>query len=400
MNQKPTTLLVQPRDPLVVRDARPFVADPGARALSLDWPLPQTVAGALRTFIGNQLDFAWDADGPDLARGIVHQGPLLAVRRVATEGAWKAFVPAPRDALVFAESNGRVAHPLRPAPLPYPEAGCDLPNGLLPLAIPDDRKPIGAAVWWSLADVGSWLASSAAVPIPLTDWLGGLPRDSRTHVGIDPRRGAHRPGVLYSTTGLTFGCAPLDEERPATAILARLSGAPAGWRATGALALGGEQRLSDIESAPSLWPEPPRHVIAALDGAMRLRLQLVTPAPFINGWRPGWLDSPADAQPEGTIPNTGIRVQLVGAAVGRRIPMSGWPLDRRRRPRGPRATRFAAPSGSVYFFEVRSGLLTAADVRALWLTSIADVDPDDLFTPNLDSQDRRDGYGLVVPGPW
>lgn len=44
------TWLIEPRDPLIVRDGRPFSADiAGARATSLDFPFPSTTTGGVRT---------------------------------------------------------------------------------------------------------------------------------------------------------------------------------------------------------------------------------------------------------------------------------------------------------------------------------------------------------------
>ena len=37
---------IEPRGPLIVRDGRPFGLNPGARAESLDFPFPATIAGA------------------------------------------------------------------------------------------------------------------------------------------------------------------------------------------------------------------------------------------------------------------------------------------------------------------------------------------------------------------
>jgi CRISPR-associated protein Cmr3 len=56
---------------------------------------------------------------------------------------------------------------------------------------------------------------------------------------------------------------------------------------------------------------------------------------------------------------------------------------------GPKAVRYAVPSGSVYFFEVVGAPATAAHAEGLWLQSIA---------PNV--QDQRDGFGLAIPGIW
>jgi CRISPR-associated protein Cmr3 len=65
------------------------------------------------------------------------------------------------------------------------------------------------------------------------------------------------------------------------------------------------------------------------------------------------------------------------------------------------ATRSAVPAGSVYFFRLKGNPAPTAD-RAeatrmafehlrttFWLKPVSDGD-----------QDRRDGYGLMLPGVW
>ena len=44
--------IIEPRDPLVFGDGKPFSAVPGSRAKSLPFPHPSTVAGAMRTRSG------------------------------------------------------------------------------------------------------------------------------------------------------------------------------------------------------------------------------------------------------------------------------------------------------------------------------------------------------------
>jgi CRISPR-associated protein Cmr3 len=112
---------------------------------------------------------------------------------------------------------------------------------------------------------------------------------------------------------------------------------------------------------------------------------LVTPGLFERGWLPGWLDR---GTLEGAPPSVpGLRLNLVSAAVGRRMAISGWRL--RDGPHGQRATRYAAPPGAVYFFELLNGPLTGDQWRRLWLASIADL-----------GSDRHNGYGLALPGIW
>jgi CRISPR-associated protein Cmr3 len=57
---------------------------------------------------------------------------------------------------------------------------------------------------------------------------------------------------------------------------------------------------------------------------------------------------------------------------------------------GPKAARYLAPAGSVYFFEVVGDEpVTVQEMEQLWLTSVCE-------SPN----DRGDGFGLAVPGVW
>ena len=77
-------------------------------------------------------------------------------------------------------------------------------------------------------------------------------------------------------------------------------------------------------------------------------------------------------------------VRLVGAAAGRRIPVSGWNL----RTNQPRPVRWAVPAGSVYFLEVEHEF-----DREAWLKS--------WMKPLSDNQnDQRDGFGLALWGVW
>jgi len=146
--------------------------------------------------------------------------------------------------------------------------------------------------------------------------------------------------------------------------------------------LGGERRLSALELAPDeLWPAAPA---LPSDPIKRLRLVLVTPGIFERGWLPGWLDTNLTGEPPSA---PGLRLKLVSAAVGRRIAISGWRM--RSGQAGQRPTRYAAPPGSVYFFEILSGPLTTSQWERLWLAPVADR-----------GADRDNGYGLALPGSW
>ncbi len=380
-------LLLRPRAPLLVRDGRPFTSDPGGRAVTLDWPLPQTVAGAVRSFIGDTVGFDWSADGPARARGIAVHGPLLLGQNA--DGA-TVYLPAPRDALLPAEETaGRGCWPLRP--MADGEAGCDLPDGLLPVDVPPAGKPRAEYAFWSLDDHVRWL-THPDVADPPRAWLPALPQETRVHVALDHERGAFREGLLFSTTGLVFPDAPLADRNGrakathALALLCRVMNAPAPWRpGPGLLTMGGEGRIVAVEPPPCPWPMPPADLMAACAAATRLRIQLATPAIFpAGGWRPDWIDPSTLV---GTAPGTdGPALHLVSAVVGRRVPVSGWRLEP---PHGPKPIRYAVPAGSVYFFESLAGPVGPALPATLWLGSVC-----------ADRQDRDDGFGLALPGVW
>jgi CRISPR-associated protein Cmr3 len=217
--------------------------------------------------------------------------------------------------------------------------------------------------------------------------MDALPRETRTHVRIDPTAGTASSGFLYSTISLRFpdgisrrpGAGPSE-----VAILVRVE--PVGGEnvpTSGFVPLGGERRLALVEPGAGLWPAPDRDVCRGLAEKRRLSLYLSTPAIFERGWLPGWLDNSLEGTPPGV---AALRLRLVSAVVGRRVGVSGWDIATR----SPKPARAAVPAGSVYFFEVvMPEALTEETVCSLWLRPMSDVE-----------QDRRDGFGLAVPGTW
>lgn len=392
------TLELRPRDPILVRDARPFAADPGARAVTLDWPLPSTIAGALRTHIGNEIGAKWDQGGQDDVRKIGVAGPFLLRRNAA--GQAQVYFPAPRDAVPYRnEAYEQELLRLRPLPqrAPVAGAGCDLWPGLRPVRVEREVKPAAGEAFWSRDELAAWLGDARSTTVP-EDTRQKLPTDVRTHVAIAPETQTSREGALFSTEALAFD--PRrgeDVELPAEAMLCRLSDVPAAWRRAPAfLPLGGERRQVELAEAPdaAVWPQPPPDLIRRLTGTKRLRLLLATPALFARSWAdaasgavpPGWLPEWIDVQTlQGTPPLwLGADWTLVSAVVGRRVPLSGWDLRHGR----PKRTRYAVPAGSVYFFALDEPL-TAVEARALWLYPVADR----LY-------DRNNGFGLALPGIW
>ncbi len=375
--------LFEPRDPLIFRDGRPFGA--GLSAWTLPWAVPSVTIGWFRTELGRETGYG----EPHLSRLLEARqiGPFLAV---AGEGGWELAFPAPFDVAAYDvdDDPGRIELlALNPANLNHDE-GTDLNEkpasahrleGLQPLFGARNRKASQRnPAFWKAEFAISWLARRNGQPMrykPLEIGVDRLPRQRRVHVAIERGTQAAAEEMLFTTEGLEFAL-PQERGGQRLAIYAELAADGIQWPGVGRTAtLGGERRLAYVTECDSLLPPAPK-IESPPD---RIRLQLVTPGVFRDGWRPGWIGPTG----EGEFPlplGEPVRLRLLAAAVGRGLPYSGWDLALP----GPKEARLLAPAGSVYFFQVLSG-----DARRLWLASMCDED-----------QPRRDGFGLVVLGVW
>ncbi len=363
--------------PLLFRDGRPFSAADGIEtaARSLNLPLPGTVAGFVRTQVGLAEGKGFSHEQVQNLHGLQVCGPLLA------RGA-EILLPAPRDAVVYRDDNGS-AQVMKLLPHSPPDgAGCDLPEGLLPLQVTQDIKPESGYNLWTAAEMERWLLGEKFVP----QKIAGLPSETRVHVAMDTTKGKAKEGQLFSVAyrPLEMGRGPNDYQ-PAS-LRVRLS-LPNGQAPAPIGYLGGERRPVTVEVKESLsdyWFDCPQAIkqrFAGLGPGARVRLVLATPALFEHGWRPGWLEKYGQQHlPRGL---GKVRLRLVSAAVGRREAVSGWNLQLNQ----PKPVRWLVPAGSVYFFEVEEG--SPADLLESWLRPISD-----------NQQDRKDGYGLALWGVW
>lgn len=375
------TFLIEPRDPAIFRDGKPFTA--GLPARTTPFPVPSAVVGAIRTRLGLHTDFDSNVRKDLLA--VEQTGPFLALP--GEDGGWQLAFPAPLDAVAFDVDGSDEIEvvPLRPYSLLKGE-GTDLGAALQLLTNPllGESKPSSKAPpFWKADFAVEWLAHLETQPLrkkPQDFGVRALPLNRRMHVAIaSDTQTASRDQMLFATEGLEFreGLARRDDgqrtvEAERRAICSRVRYAAGQWSTPEAVApLGGERRLAYWSEEKVTWPVPP-----AWHGP-GLRMQLVTPAYFRNGWKPEWIDDGGDGSPP-DIPD--VRLKLVAAAVGRPVPVSGWDYVTNE----PKATRMLAPAGSVYFFEVLQG-----DPASLWMRPISDGD-----------QERRDGFGLVIYGGW
>ena len=369
-------LTISPRDTALFRDARPFDGQAGAVSMPLPWP--SAVAGLVRTHSFPFEGGSWQGT-PDEARKIEVRGPWL----VALDDEGKVvehFVPAPADVLFYPDPGDTSRWTMRQlTPIlrdgllcsDQPEVGG---RRLIPVTFREEPadapgKPARGPAYWSWATMRDWLqAPSAARRLDASDreqlGVDTPAAEERVHVGIDPSTRTAQDGVLFTTSMRRF-------VQPTTTGLRRLAvAASVEDRAASHLRevvhLGGERRSSFAtvheDAGP---PEAP----ALPEGTTRLRVVLVTPGLFADGWRPD------EAQLGGG--------RLVGAAVGRPEAVSGWDMAAG----GPRPSRRMAPAGSVYWVSFDDAAAAAEWASAMHFRSISS-----------DEQDRRDGFGLVIVG--
>ena len=385
---------LDPLAPIIVRSGRPMNARTDADPAR--FPPPSTIAGCLRT--------AWARAngrpfGPELAQLAV-AGPLL----VREDGS--VLAPKPADALYFGRGEGKDESPrcVRAEPRPFGDGcGADLPGRLLPVQLTGQAlgKPGPGPAWWSWDDLLHFRNGGDMSIDGL--WRNGWSPpegDRRTHGSIDPSTGTTAAGALYETEGLDLGASPAAFRISASGRTEAASpgdpndadSASSGnlrllIRCAEALAptlvhLGGKRRLAVLEPEPDDgWPTPPDGWLERIRSAGGLCLTLLTPGVFSAGYRPGWLhDALTGSPPE----MPGLNLRLRAAAVERWQPHSGWDLAQRQ----PRPARKLVPAGTTYWFDVL-GTCHKEALAALWLASVCD-----------EPQDRRDGFGLALPGPW
>ena len=392
--------IIEPRDALIVRDGRPFGPEPGARARSLPFPFPSTLAGTLRTlwwthsgrhFADNGM--LTEADKTALLH-VALKGPLLlSYNKQGQPGDW--LLPAPADALLLRAETGSVhLHQLTPLQIPD-GAMTDLEQTYWPvgLAQPNPSKPEGdVPAYWHWRYLQSWLTAPAQMRSNHPELFAnqqvqrhllgskGPTSESRTHVRIQPNQLTAQEGFLFQTSGLEFrrrmaatggssALTDLEELRLAVATEVDLPEGPA--------FLGGERRVVYWRKSNLHLPACPPAIRNTIIAQKHCRLLLVTPAQFTKGdcptacltWQPG------------------VTATVQAFAVQRPQVVSGWDYATKR----PKATNRLAPAGSVYFLKLESKDDTALGhfVDRLWMHCVSDTE-----------QPNRDGFGLALLGAW
>lgn len=393
------TWLIEPRDALVIRDARMAI---GTNHMgSLDFPSPATVAGCLRTRLG--------PEGPDAAYAYTKElevaGPWLVD---VTDGhSPEPLCAAPADCFWTPKTDGMLyRRRLLPTFAGVPAGQTDL-EGLALVeseVIPDgsddpppkDRKPLdNPPPFWRWPDLSTWLTAPSSGTVPHAE-VAPITSEWRTHVRLDPEAGTASEGHLFSVEGRRFVGVPTGAHLGSAqrfALGVSVAGQLAQRLQPGVVRLGGEGRISRLVSG-GVRPEPTNDlreaILARGEGPHVWRVVLLTPAIFRDGWRPDdatiqSIFGPPPAQSDDPETAKAKRAQLVAACVGRYETLSGWDFAARGGQGAPKPSRRAAPAGSVYW--IKSRLPGEKLLENVWLKSLCD-----------DAQDRLDGFGRMLLG--
>lgn len=408
--------IIDPREPLIFRDGKPFDPAPGVRAQSLPFPFPSTVAGGVRTLAGldEQGRFTIPNDKLDELKQLAIRGPILV--ELDQNGVdsyvnhW--LVPVPGDALVRSQpkkgekSRYQIAQ-LVPLP-PNEKIKTDLDQQLRLFFVGQKdykkEKPNKKAPrYWYWHHLENWLSHPESYkdePVALTD-LGhnGPSQQVRVHVAIDPMTRTGRDQYLFDTVGMEFATLAretsasdtgeeveprlhLQHARPLGLAVIVDDDSPYALNVEQHQRLspfGGEKRLASWRKSQTKVPCCPEYVKETIRVQQRCRLILLTPTFFKNGYYPfECLQSPH------------VQVELQAIKVDRSQVVSGFDIAANRR----RKTRRLTPAGTVLFLKlVGDSESIARWIDDTWMHCLTESDSDE-------QQEQRDGFGLAVLGTW
>ncbi|MDO5675372.1 MAG: type III-B CRISPR module-associated Cmr3 family protein [bacterium] len=375
---------------LVFRDGRPFgdagIVDSGI----VQWPLPPTIIGMMRTQVGLSRDPGYFSDPGKRQHNIrriksITSDLILPMWQEAHKSEWRFLYPVPADALLL-DGQDASCYSVHGFAFHKPEEdeGINLPwsNWLLPTTTSREKPAQDAPGLWFEEKFFTWL-QNYTFPDELQFRELGVPWpqvETRMHTAIGTF-GTAQTGQLFSTQGIRLQSAGKGkrESKGRYGIGVVLSGLEPGDNPTGACRFGGERKIGQVELQPVDFPACP----GWFEEDRFLRLVLISPGNF-GSWAPDWLrPSPNESEtPWRELPQSAIKVRLVSAFIPRWMPVSGWDFEQRQ----PRATRKLVPAGAVYVIKLHRPEESPEAARLLWGRSIAD-DPD-----------GSNGYDVVCVG--
>jgi CRISPR-associated protein Cmr3 len=412
-NNTMSTWIIEPHDPLIFRDGKPFGRTPGVQAKSLPFPFPSTTAGGARSQAASEmgvftLDPKQDEQQLKQLKSLRVHGPLLVQLSRTKDGSehvgW--LVPAPHDALLLKPKSDSNAHQgtirKQLVPLQFEQGKSDFyqhnEHNLLLVGQKEHKqgKPIeDAPAFWYWEQFEQWLLQPAALdglPVDL-ERLGhrGLQRELRVHVAMDVEKHMGMDGALFDTSGIEFTSLAqhgyLNTAERLALVVAVEERAAFPMKA-GLHTLGGERRIVSWRKSPAALPDCPSQLIETIlqqkgvKNEVACRLVLLTPAYFKKGYYPEWIQQPS----------YGVNVTICAIAMQRPQVVSGW--DMASKTPGAKPSRRLAPAGTVIYLSLAGSDDAIREwVDQMWMRPVSDVEDET-------AQEQKDGFGLAAIGSW
>ncbi|HSW40450.1 MAG TPA: type III-B CRISPR module-associated Cmr3 family protein [Acidobacteriota bacterium] len=397
------TFELQPVDTLFFRDARPMQAGAGSGGHGANWPLPTTLHEALRTMLLREsglLPAEYSCNG---WRKRNKDGNLTAIRIGYCTRAFESLrivgplpvrnkrmhFPAPLDLAPVEGSDWAVMRPLASSP-----GDANFPAGWLRPVAAKTRAEKASLYpsWITIECFIRYLAATENLEIPREPAL--LYSEPRIGIGIDPTSRAATEGKLFASEHLRF------DDGVGVWVEASLSSSDSAVKDTGydlkkcfgkVFTFGGESRMCRILEGA----DPGLKNIPRPQGTL-IKWVAVTPALFMDGWRPNWIrkEDGAVLLKEGNIERLPNENRLAWRERIRKLPhleakliavrtsgfrcFSGWDLNLKNNSNGkvssggPKATVFAIPAGSVYYFKAKTNEAAGHLVQALHGRTLSD----------------------------
>jgi CRISPR-associated protein Cmr3 len=330
-----TSILIEPIDVLFLRDGKPFSAGMDHLARSVFPPFPPTLAGFVRSKLLLDAKLDWnlareqfgDLGNPDGYGEFRVTGLFLRKHGID-------YVPVPRDVVKPKDSESYgVLRPIQhdntlPVTSNFPE------RDLLHLWFRTASPVEAVAGYTSLPDFVQYCISGEA-PQTITCEEHFVVREPRTEIGMNPAARTAQQGRLFTIEYLRL----LDD----ASFHVCFDGVR--WPGQSGLAtFGGEQRPIRWRVLDQWEPSSVTALEEKVRASSRFKIILLAPAFFSGGWVPG-------QRLNQCLEKAGVEAKLVSAAVDRPVRIGGFDLHKRE----PKPMRLAAPAGSVYFYEIKSG---------------------------------------------
>ncbi len=345
---------ITPSDTLFFRTGRPYKGGEETWADVIFPPSPSTLYGAIRSFLiferGSLEDFYQgrykeDLGTPDEKGSLKTNGPFLYKDEI--------FLKTPLDLVLVEDEELK--------PLKFSEkpplfiSNYKLDRILIWQKDEDVDNPEG---WLSLSEFCNYLKNEEESYLFLRneDFFNyehkiGIRRDRRTLTSED--------GYLYRI--------PLIRMHKSAGLVVDVNGIK-DFPEKGVIQLGGESKGASFKKIYDPFKELKEMNFDFRDDLFKL--YIATPAIFEKGWLPKWID---ESNLEGSY-NNGIRLKLLGCAIGRPVYIGGWDIAGGR----PKPMRKAVPQGSVYYFKILNGDKDKIK-ETFHFKNISDINPEEGF---------------------